>query len=118
MKILFKIHNYYAVAVQRLYENQRRVFLNRKPENKQRAQEADVKKKYRARRERVRPCIYIKKYVLDLNLQLYARRSKFVPQKLRKCWDKLNLHYMSEEDDGDDEKILVKKLPWRSDSKF
>ena len=52
-------------------------------------------------------------------LQLFARRSKHVPQKLRKRWDKLNLHYMSEEEDGDEgDVIMVRKLPWRSDSKL
>ena len=52
-------------------------------------------------------------------MQLFVRRSKHVPQKIRKNWDKLNLHYMSEEEDTEngDNKILVKKLPWRSDSK-
>lgn len=50
-------------------------------------------------------------------MQLYARRSKFVPTKLRKKWEALNLYYMSEEEDTEDNKILVKKLTWRSDSK-
>ena len=43
----------FIVAIQRLYESQRRAFLNCKPENVKLAQDAEVKKKYRARRERV-----------------------------------------------------------------
>ena len=43
----------FTVAIRRLYENQRRTFLNCQPQNVERAQHADVKKKYRARRERV-----------------------------------------------------------------
>ena len=54
---------------------------------------------------------------LRSNFQLYARRSKFVPAKLRKKWETINLNYMSEEEDTDDGKILVKKLSWRSESK-
>ena len=46
-----------------------------------------------------------------------CKTNKFVPVKLRKKWENLNLHYMSEEEDGDDGKICVKKLPWRSGSK-
>ena len=53
----FIIH---AVAVKRLYESQRRTVLNSKPENVQRAQLNDIKKKYRARRERVRPHVFAK----------------------------------------------------------
>ena len=57
--------------------------------------------------------------LLCMIFQLFARRSKHVPQKLRKHWDRLNLHYMSEEEDADEgDVIVVKKLPWRSDSKF
>ena len=50
--------------------------------------------------------------------QLFARRTKYVPQKPRKNWDRLNMHYISEEEDANEVKgqILVKKLPWRSDS--
>lgn len=43
----------YLVAVQRLYEGQRRSFINCKPENAERAQDSEIRKKYRARRERV-----------------------------------------------------------------
>jgi len=43
-----------AVAIRRLYEGIRRQHLNHRPENMQKAQEHDLKKKYRARRERVR----------------------------------------------------------------
>ena len=39
-----------------------------------------------------------------------------MPLKLRKKWESINLNYMSEEDTTDG-KILVKKLPWRSESK-
>lgn len=47
----------HAVAVKRLYESQRRTVLNSKPENVQRAQLNDIKK-YRARRDRVRPHVF------------------------------------------------------------
>ena len=43
-----------------------------------------------------------------------------MPERLRKCWEKLNLHYMSEEEDNDNisnPKLIVKKLVWRSESK-
>lgn len=86
------------LAIQRLYEGQRRAVINMRPENSERSQNTELKKKYRARRER-----------------LYARRSKFVPAKLRKKWETINLNYMSEEEDTDDGKIRVKKLPWRSE---
>ena len=42
-----------VVAVQRLYESQHRFFVNSKPENSERAQQSELKKKYRSRRERV-----------------------------------------------------------------
>lgn len=44
----------HAVAIKRLYESQRRTVLNTRPENIQRAQLNDIKKKYRVRQERVR----------------------------------------------------------------
>ena len=42
------------VAVQRMYENQRRQYLNQRPERAHKAQEQDLKKKFSSRRERVR----------------------------------------------------------------
>ena len=50
----------HVVAIKRLYGSQRRTVLNSKPENTQRAQLNDIKKKYRARRERVRPHVFAK----------------------------------------------------------
>ena len=48
------------MAVQRLYEGQRRQVLNAREENVQRAELADKKKKFRARRERVSLLAYTK----------------------------------------------------------
>jgi hypothetical protein len=46
------------------------------------------------------------KILYTMYSQLYARKSKFVPDKLRKKWDSLNLYYMSEEEDTEDNKKL------------
>jgi hypothetical protein len=105
------------VAIQRLYEGQRRAVINMRPENSERSQTSELKKKYRARRERVGFSGYIN-FMHDALSQLYARGSKFVPSKLRKKWEIINLHYMSEEEDTEDGKILVRKLSWRSESKM
>ena len=47
-------------------------------------------------------------YFSFCNLQLFARRSKHVPDKYRRKWDALSVHYMSEEEDGPDDVVLVK----------
>ena len=48
-------------------------------------------------------------------MQLFARRSKYVPPKLRKCWDRLTLHYMSEEEDMEDGDVLLVKKSYLGD---
>ena len=47
------------VAIRRLYESIRHHYLNHQPENAQKAQQQDLKKKYRSRREQVRFAFYI-----------------------------------------------------------
>ncbi len=73
-------------------------YLNCRPENSQRAQDAELRKKFRARRYVAHSYLVIK---------LFTCREE---QKLRKNW---SLHFMSEEEDGT---IVVRKLYWRSDS--
>ena len=67
MHILLYNVQCHAVAVKRLYESQRRTVLNSEPENVQRAQLNDIKKKYRARRERVRSHVFAKLVLLQLS---------------------------------------------------
>ena len=64
-----------VVAIQRLYEGQRRAVINMRPENSERFQTNELKKKYRARRERVGFSGYIN-FMHGALSQLYARRSK------------------------------------------
>ena len=54
-------------------------------------------------------------------MQKYDRRSEVISDREIEYWNQLNLQYMTEESDGDDEEglkvLVVHKLKWRSQSK-
>ena len=54
----------FIVAIQRLYEGQRRAVIDMRPENSERSQNNELKKKFRARRERVCFVLYLHVFVL------------------------------------------------------
>lgn len=112
------------MAIKRCYENQRRTFLERQPGKEDFCREQGLNRKYRSRRERVRPhdtplstCLY---GVPHFIAKKFKRRTGVVtPMEMEKYWQFLDLYYMTEESDDPDNTngIIEHKLQWRSKRK-
>ena len=114
-------------AVHRYYESRRRLFNDDQPGRKEIAAEVKVKSKRRSLQKKVcwtlihmlakkLSCLFITEVRSAFYYpQLYSRRKNFLKSpKESELWASIDCRYMTEESEGEEDKIHQHELPWRS----